>query len=175
MWFCSSAEENQRQFHQCAANVTLAMIRCFMKLSSLEDTVSNEIFTGRRGVHSRVRCICLWCIHMATAAFSKVRQHDSCPMTQVEGGGYKSFQAAVEKLPGDDGHNSDTASRTSLCQYGLNIRAGLFTSPRHSRTLERLMAAESPLIHLHSRLIKRASSQTKACTGRKWIWGLLRS
>lgn len=104
---------------------------------------------------------------MATAAFSIVRQHDSCPMTQEEGGGgYKSFQAAVEKLPGDDGHNSDTASRTSLCQYGLNICAGLFTSPCHSRTLERLMAAESPLIHLHSRLIKRASAQTKARTGR---------
>lgn len=49
-------------------------------------------------------------------------------MTQVGEGGYKSFQAAVEKLPGDDGHDSGTASHTSLCQCGLHLRAGLFTS-----------------------------------------------
>lgn len=125
-------------------------------------------------------CVCLWCSHMATAAFATVRQHDSCPMTHAGERGYKGFQAAVEKLPGDDGHHSGTAGHTSLCPCGLHLRAGLFPSPRRWRAPERSMAAESPLIPLHSRLIKHASAQTtttkkKTCTGKKCIWGLLRS
>lgn len=36
--------------------------------------------------------------------------------------------------------------------------------------IQRLMAAESPLIPLHSTLTKRASAQAKTCTGENVSW-----
>lgn len=118
---------------------------------------SNWRLTGEQGASILCR---LWRIHMETAAFTKVRQHDSCPMTQVGGRG------GLRKLSGSCGAGArrpQTQLRHSQPHFSLSIRT-VYVSSSFTYT-ERFMAAGSPLIPLHSRLTKRASAQAKTCTG----------